>query len=148
MIGTFDINAARFRVGSPEELNAVGLRRTRVVRHPPSWQAAEVVEGRLVDVPRWGIVDISVTIATNAIGLTLFSCHLSEPEGAPRPEIEWNDVRQRLAGEAMVGTSLIVREGLTVFGRPEVFRAVTTIEMMCPTILTAEELDELDQATG
>lgn len=145
MIDRCDLNAATFRVGAVDELNVIGLRRSRIVHHPPSWSAFDSVKGRLVGIPKWGSIDVTVEIATIETGLTGFSCHLSELAIDQRPEIDWGDVRQRLAAQAMVGTSLLVRHGLAVFARPDVFRATTTIEMMCPIRLTDAELATLDE---
>jgi hypothetical protein len=143
--GADALNAPTFRRGEPDELNLLGLRRSRVVHHPPSWATTDVVEGRLVGVPRWGSVDVTVQVVTATIGSTEFPCQLSLPAVGRPPEIDWTDVRQRLAGEAMIGTSIIVRYGLNTFGRQDVFRAVTALEMLCPNSLDGTELETLDE---
>lgn len=145
MIWNFDPNTATFRIGSSDELNALGLRRSRIVHHPANWMVTDTILTRLVDVPRWGTVELAISVETVADGMTKFSSQLSEPSSDRYTEIPWYDLRDRLAGQAMVGASILVLHGLEVFSQPDVFRAVTTIEMVCPRSLTDGELALLEE---
>jgi hypothetical protein len=128
----------------PERLNRCGLLRNRVVRHPDGWSTLTEVSGRIVGVPHWGELGVLIAIATESVGVTSYATRLTSTADPSTPAIPWHELCQRHASGILIGTTLLLEDGLERLAQPDVFRFVTVLEMLCPPPLGADAVAKLE----